>query len=622
MGIKGNNYVIVYFAPENEGSYNKLLYYYDERYQLGDIPLLIRGLLGQNKHFDEKKYQDVEKPDSYHPIIIKVHSALDLLTGQPSNSQQGYNFSQELLKDGNEVDGKGKIPILHLAMSNLINDPLFGNSMLPMDIPRAFMIMDNSIWNYLVPVANTYYVHNLAKFNKDKRSQNYVEQDFKNNFYEAVASILKNYKKNLYRLIVAQEYADLNARLAEQSYLSGAHAIGVSPFIFHSEVAAKQLIQREFRYTERVDLLSYDKRSDYDIDSRLDHICKHKWRILLLDDKAVEPMETKPFDSAQDTKRGGWNCKLEIIRNILESRLNLKGKVAYEGCCGYGQPVVEKKPDENTVILIEYAQSFEDAYQAISEKKYDLVLIDYLLNQTSGTHYGYELLDKIWENRQQGEENKESRQRLYCMFISAYSYAVHDRLLAEGMNQSGDYWFINVGACPTNTPQLFLYNLLKLMDKRLNDSGISRLSNNKILKLIKGIFLPRDKDPEHSTVRERANEHYQDVLSLQYYYHKMLKDLKIPSSYKRGDLLFPFKGSVLVSDFILKNQYLGGLLEHLTELVHLTAFGTIRQWAEMWEEYLYIRAQFDEMNKMGTVDFDETCGYIKDYILNLKKQLR
>ena len=577
--------------------------------------------MGQREYFEEKNCQDVEDPDRFHPIIIKVHSALDLLTGQPSNTQQGYNFSQELLKDDN-LDSKVKIPILHLAMSDLINDPLFGNYMLPMDIPRAFMIMDNSIWNYLVPISNTYYVHNLAKYTKGSRDpKNIVEQDYKKNFYEAVASILKNYKKNLYRLIVSQEYADLNARLTEQSYLSGAHAKGVSPFIFHSEVAAKQLIQREFRLTEKVDNLSYDIRSYYEVDSRLDHICKHKWRILLLDDKAVEPMETEPLVSGLDSKKGGWNCKLEIIRNILESRLNLQEKVAFYGCCDAAQPVVEKKPDENTIILIEYAQNLDDACNAITEKKYDLILIDYLLNQSNGTHYGYELLDKIWEERQQGDGNKELSQRLYFMFISAYSYAVHDRLLAEGMNQSGDYWFINMGACPTNTPQLFLFNLLKLMYKRLDDSGILDISIDKILKLAKDIFKPREMVADKSSVRERASEHYQDVLSLQYYYRKMLKDVEIPQGYKQGDHLFNIKESVLISHFMLQNQHLDGLLEHLTELVHLTAFGTIRQWAEMWEEYLYIRSKLEELD-YGRQDFKAVCDYIEEYILNLKAQQR
>lgn len=39
---------------------------------------------------------------------------------------------------------------------------------------------------------------------------------------------------------------------------------------------------------------------------------------------------------------------------------------------------------------------------------------------------------------------------------------------------------------------------------------------------------------------------------------------------------------------------LGSLLEHLVQLVHLVAFGTVRQWPEIWEEYVYITSQIRE----------------------------
>ena len=48
--------------------------------------------------------------------------------------------------------------------------------------------------------------------------------------------------------------------------------------------------------------------------------------------------------------------------------------------------------------------------------------------------------------------------------------------------------------------------------------------------------------------------------------------------------------STLATDFVDKNNRLGGFLEHLTQLVYLTAFGTVRQWPEMWEEYQFIRS--------------------------------
>ena len=205
------------------------------------------------------------------------------------------------------------------------------------------------------------------------------------------------------------------------------------------------------------------------------------------------------------------------------------------------------------------------------------------------------------------------------MFISAYSYAVHDRLLAEGLNQSEDYWFINLGACPTNTPQLFLYNLLKLMQKRLDDSGILELSSKEIHKLINRIYLPKEQDARGDSVRKKANTLYQKVLSLQYHYRNILKDIEIPFGQNASD--FDTKGSVLMTNFIQKKINLGGMLEHLTQLVHLTAFGTIRQCQEMWEEYIYFKALFEkQLDDVSIDDFNKLCQNIEKYILELKSQ--
>ena len=205
------------------------------------------------------------------------------------------------------------------------------------------------------------------------------------------------------------------------------------------------------------------------------------------------------------------------------------------------------------------------------------------------------------------------------MFISAYSTGVHDRLLAQGLNQSEDYWNISLGACPTNTPQLFLYNLLKIMEKRLVDSGILKLSSNAIYKLIYKIYLPKEDDPKRESVRKKANAFYQKVLSLQYHYRSILKDVEIP--FGQNANAFDTKGSVLMTNFIQTKINLGGMLEHLTQLVHLTAFGTIRQWPEMWEEYIYFKAQF-EKQIVEENDFDSVVpAKLKEMFLNIEKYI-
>ena len=67
---------------------------------------------------------------------------------------------------------------------------------------------------------------------------------------------------------------------------------------------------------------------------------------------------------------------------------------------------------------------------------------------------------------------------------------------------------------------------------------------------------------------------------------------------------------------------MGGLLEHLAQLVHLTAFGTVRQWPDMWEEYLYVKAQLDALvakeNKELQNKNSQLCNKIEEFIGKLK----
>ena len=102
-------------------------------------------------------------------------------------------------------------------------------------------------------------------------------------------------------------------------------------------------------------------------------------------------------------------------------------------------------------------------------------------------------------------------------------------------------------------------------------------------------------------VRKKANEKFQDVLDLLYHYKGLLRDTDMPS-----DNVFDSAESVLATDFVMNHMDYEGVLEHLTQLVYLTAFGTVRQWSEMWEEYQYIKSY------LGRIQ----C--VEDFIVNLK----
>lgn len=688
----------------------------------------IISILFQTETFEEDQSLSENNIDSF-AIRIVIHSAKDLLVGQSYHAAEVPTFAQSFLQEGKKnekvsahEDGEIKrnsiIPIIHVSLTNLYVDNMYGDNVeLPSLVPRSYQIMDSSIWNYLVPI------------NGIPPTTKHSEETGKERFNSAIDSIYNNYKKKLYSLSVSHEYADLNSRLAIQSYLSGAHASGVAPFIFHSESAIKRMIEDEFFENKYVD----KKSGEEVIEGRntIESIRKKKWRILLIDDKAISPMETKE-EAYKNNNEFSWNCKLTIIRDILEKRFNIRGKIHCRSCkeetidqtlsfglednnssiilktleegikerkkiivynkinklnldseefskcvakendeilfevlpignpiegykfyfnqkavdCGLRESTLEylklclKSNAEiktgcppRTQIVIEYAQSIEDAESALKNKKYDIILLDYLLNGTNGKEYGYKLLDDIYDALKGYKDNyslnKEGykigpSERFFFIFISAYSSAVYERLLAEGLNRSEKYWHIAVGACPTNTPQLFLYNLIKLMEKRLDDSGIERLSAKGIYDIVHKIYGNINEGSDVKYVRNRANKYYQRILDLHYLYKKMLSDVQISSGEK--DSVFNTNGSVLMTDFIIQNVNLGGLLEHLTQLVHLTAFGTIRQWPEMWEEYIYFKAQFDVQQfenecKSARDKFNKLCEDIESYILNLKSDI-
>lgn len=609
------------------------------------------------KHYGPSFIEDQkDESDDGHWVRIVIYSSHEFLSAKQQKSRdiESFPFSQELLwyRTGEEL--KQIYPIVHISDTDaywkfMCDDVV---TKLSDQIPRYIQIMDNSIWNYLIPLPDC----------------NTEPNRFYNMLFESFRDIEDNYQNELYSAPVGLEYADLGARQSRESYLSGdGHAKYVSPFIFHSETAIEKLIENDKGCRK---LKNGYGKNDKGVDK-----CQWRWRFLLVDDRAVE----KDADNVPNS-----NCKMSIIKRLIERALFNK-RQDKSICVQYREYINEEFTENDNlsdaIIVIDCVSSLDDAVKVLKNYKYDIVLLDYLLDGGPNRNYGYELLEEIdkveilfeqfndcklevLDNEKtileqlksstqkadyqdlitfiENENNNLSKEkdinkientlkserfkvgprgRMFFIFISAYTTAVNERLLAQGLNRSESYWHIETGACPTNTPQLFTYNLLQLMDKRLYDSGILDLSIAEILKLAKDIFIPREMVADKSSVRERASEHYQDVLSLQYYYRKMLKDVEIPQGYKKGDHLFNIKESVLISHFMLENQHLDGLLEHLTELVHLTAFGTIRQWAEMWEEYLYIRAKLEEIDD-GRQDFKAVCDYIEEYILNLKAQQR
>lgn len=593
----------------------------------------------------------VDCPEGTYLFNLCLHnygSELGTTISDPTEHMLGQDyFLQKKVEIKKSTGCNHWLPIIHLCEVDIFKEP-------SKIINRYAFVMDNSIWNYFLSYS---YCTDTGTKQVNKEKLCYILSD-----------IVRNY--SLYYLNIAKEYAMLNARLVSVSFHGDAHS-EVIPFIFHSEQKSLSAL----------DSLRLDTKSKSLYKQIINKDCK--WRILLVDDKAAifginKNYKLSTVDDLYENinifkkdiiidrlvdlgfSRDCIDCQIfpqgsedKIIKSLKQRINNQKAELDLEN------PKVDKKALKiklekdnkllselekeqehhrkvkrgNKQIEIWCASNINDALQAMKEYEFEIILLDYLLDvpqcRTSGNEYGYEIFERLLDSTSEkgiGECYKLGPcGRLFFMFISAFTTAVNERLLAENISRSEKFWFVAEGACPTNTPKLFNYHLSKLFIKRLNDSGILKLSSIEIFTLINKIYLPKEQDSKGDSVRKRANALYQKVLSLQYHYRSILKDVEIP--FGEDASVFDTKGSVLMTDFVQKKINLGGMLEHLTQLVHLTAFGTVRQWPEMWEEYIYVKAQFEKQS-VDDKDFDSVdkrelkkmFSNIEGYILKLKSQ--
>ena len=458
------------------------------------------------------------------------------ITALPDN----MSFAQEkLIMDPDENKDEKEtlfLPILHISTINLLKEePSFKG------IPRYAAIMDSSIWNFYFNFED-FYVNG-----KDIRPW-------------IVESIAENTQRGIYDLSIAREFADFNARLTKQSFISDPNGHGqfVSPYVFHSERYMKEQFEME------------------EVQKHMEAIRQYSWRILLVDDKYKEPLSS--------ANKIAKNNKRKIVVHLLKSMgLNIVEDNNYNS----------KEPK----IQLDCRASIEKAEYLMRKNKYDIILMDYLLNN----EYGYQLLSQIKDKKEfAGPQGKN-----FFIFISAFTTAVHERLLAKGLSRSSKYWYIGEGACPTNTPELLKYRLSELMFKRLEDSGINSLSESHILKITNYIFKEKSEDVSIGrikAVRARAFDTYHEFLDLHHKYALLKKD--------KGQ-------SRLVDSFLEDKVHMGAMLEHLLQLIHLTAFGTIRQWPEIWEEYKFFTRTFSHKNELAS-EVAELSRNIEQYIITLK----
>lgn len=219
------------------------------------------------------------------------------------------------------------------------DDDLFDCTNRACNIPRCINIIDSSIWNYYSPIRDS-------------------EED------KIIRQIKENWGSGLYDLTITREYADYNARLLKESYLNSkcsGHAELVSPILFHSESDLRKK------------LMTLVNNGDYAFGK--------KWRILLVDDFAEKKLKKESGGEGELTKKDVLLHTFKLLKIYCED-VKVNNDTVKFGNDGE--------------IKIECAKNLAEAvWKICNEGRYDIVLLDYLLEERvdGSREYGYRILE-------------------------------------------------------------------------------------------------------------------------------------------------------------------------------------------------------------------------------------
>jgi CheY-like chemotaxis protein len=534
-------------------------------------------------------------------------------------------------------------------------------------MPRYKNIMDSSIWNYYVP-----YYKEKSNFENLTKNKEDLDEVFEERLSEVIDKINTNYENRLYALPKTREYANLMYRLLKESYLEDSgHAASVSPFLFTSESEMEEAADKVL------------KKIDKKLSWRFLLVDDESY-LLKKDIKETELTEKDKVNlNEEEIVRKKSKC--QIIKNVLNKDFNFKCNCK----CGKDNPACKlihktnpypKSSDKPSIEMVCVKNNKEALKKLQSAEKYDIVLMDYLLGENEDKtrrEYSTELLQDVKNvfdfdfdyevEKKEKEQNKWLEEcelipqsstkdnkklleklkgicgKFWFFYISAYNRAVHEQLLEKQFLRTTKYWHIEEGACPINTPQLFRYLLFSFMKYQIDTIAQPQEGKDKegkTIKLITVIDLLNHIFQNINDVRNRAIKNFNNLLELRLTYNKIKydtywkyikKDEKDKKEVKNIQLERDEekceKSELIMSLFPDVEYYDNAFWEHTMHLVYLTAFGTIRQWHDMWEEFMlikpYLQKACDEKDGKETplnTKAKDVIKYIETYITSLQSQ--
>lgn len=463
-----------------------------------------------------------------------------------------------------------------------------------------FKYLDSSIWQY-------FYDEGAVDNNGNDNVYGCPNQEQIANEVSRRAKVLGKGGLCRYDLWIAEEYRELNQRKWENSFLKGPHGGGVYPFVHHSEYAIWKQLEKN------LDKAKTPLGGGYE------------WKILLVDDHAESGLAI--VDKDEVTTFGK--------KTIIEDDLQCINE-------GYGHSRTEDSVIlyDKDKIVIECVTTIDEALGLLrAGDRYDIVLLDYKLdikkdNTVVGCVFGTDILTELETTMRISKDE-------YCpspageynfLFISAYPTAVQEDMLSRGLYSQTDYWFVRRGACPTNTPWLFLYELHRMMERRLkkltSHIGLIKKYEEKpsqptALGFINWLFV------NSMQARDKCKNSFNAFLSLRSTYDKIKYDVYDGKDHLKENKEWDNRyvndekqeSKLIRSMFPDVVCYSNTFWEHMQHLVYLTAYGTNRQWSEMWEEFMCVSKTIEVAEKeigKSTGEEEGVVSLIRKYILGLK----
>lgn len=511
---------------------------------------------------------DPKKPG--YPVLVTSYDESDLTDSKMC--QGGYDDYIESPFYQNIYSRPDMMwPIVHVFANDYLNpDEDKNKDKNRIRIPRFFKIVDSSIWNH-------YHFDNSGK----------VMSGAAERLQKVFDLILKNYRNSKYEFQISHEYANFNYRLVRESYLVGAHASDVSPFLFHSESG----MQSKDKMRESQEKLFSEGRS------------KYKWRFLLVDDCAEKRSLAKHGDNTESRDHQvDLDCpnpygKLNIVKTLFEE---CGFEVSWDVLDGTSNTLLGEKSYKD--VHISCVHTVDDALDALDiaaerSVRYDIILLDYLLASTDSSiksRYSYEILNSI-EAREDLKNTAGPNKRYYFMYMSAFTTAIQERMMERGFSRSEPFWYIGQGACPTNTPEKFKFYLMSLMKKRVDDVQGDFKYGCSLVEYLETVFAG------DGNVRDMVYRSFDSFLDYRARYRVLRRD---HGKSRLVDSLYPDLAS-----------YDTHFWDHLQQMLYMIAYGTVRQWPQMWEEYIFIKDTLEKVSQGHTVDL---CRNIEQYIIGLK----